>query len=113
MKASPLLLAHTLEVVAYGPGADDGFGNATQGETGRATVRGRIWQDTTLEATVGRDTATAVWRGVLPPGTAVDAGDRIEWSGQVFEVQGAPAPVYDASELDHLEVTLRWSGPVA
>lgn len=105
-------LPQTVVVVTRGPGSEDAYGNPVTGETARTSVSARLWQASTLEATQGRDTAAETWQVILPASTAIDAGDRVEWDGKAFDVQGAPAKVYDATSVHHVEAELRYAGAV-
>lgn len=106
------LLPHDVYVVRVGPGSEDPYGNAAAGEQSRSLVRARLWQASSFETTSGRDTAAETWFGILAAGTVIDAGDRVEWDGKAFDVQGAPAKVYGATAEHHVECELHYSGPV-
>lgn len=107
------LLPHTVDVVSTAAGADDAYGNASAGTATRTTVRARLWQASSFEATTGRDTAAETWFGVFPAGTVINAGDRVEWDGKSFDVQGAPSKVFGATSEHHVEAELHYAGPVS
>ena len=106
------LLPHSVAVVTMGDGADDAYGNPVRGEVGRVTESARLWQLSSTEATVGRDTATDAWAGIFTASSVISTGGRVEWDGRLFEVDGSPDPVYASTSLHHVEARLRYSGPV-
>ena len=47
----------------------------------------------------------------MPPGSDVQEGDRIEFGGNVYTIDGAPRIWPSAGNLTHMQVNLqRWSG---
>jgi head-tail adaptor len=75
-------------------------------------VPARLWQLASTEATTGRDAAAEEWRCILEPATAIDAGDRVEYDGRLFDVHGTPDRVFGSRVVHHVEVALRFRGPV-
>lgn len=76
-------------------------------------IDGRLEQATTTEG--GDDTIVlSKFRGFMPYGTPLRAGDRVRARGLRFEVDGAPSveeiPGFPA--LANVAVTLRYVGPV-
>lgn len=110
------LLTQQVQVVRVDNSTDDVLGNATRVETSRSTVPGRLDRRVRLmstdEATVGRDTTFERWELMLLPNVVIDAGDRVEWDGKVFEVNGSPSKVYSGFGADHIEASLYFTGPV-
>lgn len=46
-----------------------------------------------------------------PPGTDVQAGDRIKWDGNTYEIDGEPRKWPGALRCDHIQLNLRrWEG---
>ena len=51
------------------------------------------------------------WTAYVPEGTDVKAGDRIEFDGQIFEINGAPRKWTGPSRTSHIHLNLvRWEG---
>lgn len=53
------------------------------------------------------DGQSSEWVIYLPTTTALDAGDRIIWEGNLFDVVGLPNPAHTPRGLHHREATLR------
>ena len=61
----------------------------------------------------GRTTqVTEEWTLYAPPGSDLQAGDRIEWNGLTFEINGAPMPwTSPTGRVSHVWARLNeWSG---
>ena len=51
------------------------------------------------------------WTAYVPEGTDVKAGDRIEFDGQIFEINGEPRKWTGPSRTSHIQLNLvRWEG---
>lgn len=51
------------------------------------------------------------WTAYVPEGTDAKAGDRIEFDGQTFEINGAPRKWTGPSRTSHIQLNLvRWEG---
>ena len=51
------------------------------------------------------------WTAYVPEGTDVKAGDRIEFDGQIFEINSAPRKWTGPSRTSHIHLNLvRWEG---
>ena len=51
------------------------------------------------------------WTAYVPEGTDVKAGDRIEFDGQIIEINGAPRKWTGPSRTSHIQLNLkRWEG---
>lgn len=51
------------------------------------------------------------WTAYVPEGTDVKAGDRIEFDGQIFEINGAPRKWTGPMRTSHIQLNLtRWEG---
>lgn len=87
---------------------EDAYGNTTLETSATYTVRGYLEQTDSTEVTVGRETVVSNWRAVFPAGTSLDAGDRVVYAGQTFEVIGAPARLWNPRTRaeQHVEVRL-------
>lgn len=82
-------IVHAELVEGYANNYIRDWANAT-----RTTVRGLVQQTGTTETVQGGDQVAASFLVLLPPGTAVTSGDRVEWSGgpgRTLEVAGSPA----------------------
>jgi len=108
----PRLLTTTVAVVRIGPGTEDPYGNTTPTETSRSTQPAWLQQEGTREATDDRDTVVDRWLLILQAGTQIDAGDRVEEGGRVFEVDGTPDRKRTPSGEHHVEVRLHYVGEV-
>ena len=55
---------------------------------------------------------TEEWTLYAPPGSDIQAGDRIEWSSMTFEIDGAPMPwTSPTGRVSHIWARLKeWSG---
>lgn len=85
----------------------DAHGNATETGTSEKSMAAWVQQDQRTEPrTDGRDPLVQLWL-MLTNDTDVLGGDRIEWGGKVFEVEGPPEPVYTPAGYHHTESTLR------
>ena len=79
-----------------------------------ATISGcSVQPNTTTRDFDGRTIqVTEDWTLYAPPGTDIQAGDRIEWNSHVFEVNGAPMPwASPTGRVSHVWARLsEWSG---
>ena len=51
------------------------------------------------------------WTAYVPEGTDAKAGDRIEFDGQIFEINGAPRKWTGPMRTSHIQLNLtRWEG---
>ena len=51
------------------------------------------------------------WTAYVPEGTDAQAGDRIEFDGQTFEINGAPRKWTGPMRTSHIQLNLiRWEG---
>jgi hypothetical protein len=81
----------------------------------RVTTRARVaalavWPRVSDEVTQGRDTVIVGVVAILPHGTPIRATDRVEWDGQVWEVEGEPGvwgPSPFTGNVGGVEVALR------
>lgn len=103
-----LLLSQTATVVHVESGTVDRYGDATSVETSRVHYAARVEQAASTETTEGRDTIVSDWRLYLPPDAVIGASDRVECSGNVFEVVGAPDAVRSPRGVHHIEARLRY-----
>jgi hypothetical protein len=58
------------------------------------------------EETVGRETVVSRWRIYAPDGTDLLATDRVEWDGDLYEVDGE-VQRWDFPPLSHITAMLR------
>lgn len=88
----------------------DRYGNTTYDYGAAATrtpITGLIDQQSASESTPdGRTKITGMWR-LITNHRAIDAADRIEWDGAVYELDGPPWPAYHFSGFHHTEARLR------
>ena len=51
------------------------------------------------------------WTAYIPEGTDVKAGDRIEWNGNTYEINGEPRIWTGVARCGHIQLNLkRWEG---
>jgi head-tail adaptor len=103
------LLPHTVTVQTAGT-TTDRYGNTVQdwSDPDETTARARVEMVLTQnpnEVTNGRDDAASVWR--IFTNAALTLHNRIVWGSRVFDIDGEPAPVYDATSHHHYEAILR------
>jgi hypothetical protein len=88
----------------------DRYGNPTHDYGPAATrtpIRGLIDQESASESTPdGRTKIVGMWRLITNHRT-IDAADRIEWDGLVYELDGPPWPAWDFQAFHHTEARLR------
>jgi head-tail adaptor len=72
------------------------------------TVDASVQPASQSELQAGRDTAIGDWNIFLPPGTVVEAYDRIRWGDITFEVIGPPVTWSSLAGPDHVQLTARW-----
>lgn len=101
------LLAETATVIRYAA-TTDRYGNTVPGAETRTDYPARLEQLRTDELVRDRDTVITDWRAFLPPDADINAYDRIEARGHLFEVVGLPAQQHSPRGAHHLEVQLRW-----
>lgn len=103
------LLTDTVTIVraslatGYGNSRTYGWDAAT-----RTTVLGCVQPSASSERTGARDRVDTSYRVFLPGTVDVEATDRIEWGGGVFEVDGEPQrwPAPFGSSPHHIELTM-------
>jgi hypothetical protein len=91
-------------------GGTDEYGNTIPSAFGSAvTTVGYLEQRDSVETLEDRDTVVSGWVAWLPAGTSVDAFDRLNFNGQVFEVDGMPWQVWNPRKgaLSHIECKLK------
>lgn len=81
------------------------WGNATRYDVDRVSVQPNAQAE---EHTTTGSTTTTGYRVITEPGTvpAVDSGDRVEWRGTTYLVDGEVAFWPDPRGLDHIEFTI-------
>jgi head-tail adaptor len=91
-------------------GSTDEYGNTIPHANGSAvSTVGYLEQKESVETLNDRDTVVSSWTAWLPAGTDVNAFDRLNFSGQVFEVDGAPWLVWNPRKAaqSHIECKLK------
>jgi hypothetical protein len=102
-------MVHTVSIVHPGTSTDR-YGNVTKDWTTatRTTVKGWIARQSGLEdRTAGREAEVSTWYGYLPAGTPIAGGDRLDWEGVTFEVDGPPYTAWSPRGPHHTEIALR------
>jgi len=96
-------------IVRLSDGATDEYGRPSRDEAERLNSRARIEQRASRE---GEAFTVDTWRIALPPNTAIDAGDEVEYQGKRYSVLQAPdnLSIPGFSALDRVEVDLRYVG---
>lgn len=91
-------------------GSTDEYGNTIAHANGAAvTTVGYLEQKDSVETLNDRDTVVSSWVAWLPAGTDVGAFDRLNFSGQVFQVDGAPWLAWNprTAAVSHIECKLK------
>lgn len=104
------LMVQPLTISKIGGGTLDEYGNTVPSPLGSpVAVKGYLEQTQSIESLNDRDTVVTAWKVFLPAGTDIDAFDRINFNGQVFEVDGEPWSVYNprTGAASHLEANLQ------
>lgn len=76
----------------------DPVGNDVRGEVATVVGGASWWPTVSTEDNANAETVTAGLSLLLPPGTNVDAVDRVRVDGELFTIQGRPA-VWERSPL--------------
>lgn len=91
-------------------GATDEYGNTVPSNYGSpVSTLGYLEQRDSIETLEDRDTVVTSWVAWLPAGTNVAAFDRLNFGGQVFEVDGTPWRVWNPRKgsESHIECKLK------
>lgn len=101
--------SHTITVVRAGSKPAD-YGNGTQADWDSATsttVDGCSVQPAPSdEFTIDRDAITTRWVAFIPWGVDIGAADRVQWSGDIYDIDG-DVQRWDVGALAHIVVNLR------
>jgi hypothetical protein len=90
------LLNQPLELSRRNGATLDEYGNqVTTFYSEPTTVLGYLEQKDSTEFLQDRDTIVSTWTAYLPADTLIGPFDRIGFSSQTFEVDGAPWPAYN------------------
>jgi hypothetical protein len=73
----------------------------------RVTVKGWVSRSSQSEDATRREAQISQWVGYFPESTDVVGGDRVEWDGVVFEVDGPPFRAWTPRGEHHVEAPLR------
>jgi hypothetical protein len=104
------LLTQTVTVIRWSQAtqAADSEGNDLPSTPpSRVDYAGLVQQLTTSEDRTGPDIDTTTHRLFLPPTAVIDGGDRVEESGRLFEIVGAPDVLRTPRGVHHIEALLR------
>lgn len=88
----------------YGTGTVPDWDNATRTDYAGCSVQPAVGD----EYTVDRDNTTTRWQAWAPGGCDVTGGDRVEFDGGTYEVDGQPQR-WGFPPLDHVVIPLTWS----
>jgi head-tail adaptor len=94
-------------VVRYADTTDE-YGNTIPGAETRTDYPARLEQLSTDELVRDRDTVICDWRAFFPATADINAYDRIEARGHLFEVVGLPNQHQNPRGAHHLEIQLRY-----
>lgn len=90
------LLNEPVDIIGRTEGTTrDVYGNLAPVEADPVETVGYLEQTDATEILVDRETYISNWLIILPAGTAVDAGDRVEALGKSFEIIGDPREVWN------------------
>ncbi|MFD9949688.1 hypothetical protein ACFWYW_55620 [Nonomuraea sp. NPDC059023] len=87
----------------------DRYGNPEYdyGAATRTAFKAWIDQSSASEETPdGRNEIVGAWK-LITNRSGIDANDRIEWDGTVYELDGPPWPVHTPAGIHHYEAKLR------
>lgn len=87
-----------------GRGADTVADWANGSET---TINGWIAQQSRSDSRTNRGGDVSGWLLQAPGTTDIRPGDRLEWKGFTFDVEGRPNPAWTPKGEHHVEVNLR------
>lgn len=88
----------------------DEYGNSVPTAHGSAiSIKAYLELVQSVESLNDRDTVVTDWKLYAPAGIDLDAFDRVNFNGQVFEVDGAPWSVYNprTGVVSHVEAKLK------
>ena len=103
------LMTQAVIVQPMGPSTEDAYGNTVQGAVGSPVDElGYLDQKDTVEYLNDRDTIVTKWKAFLHPDSVVTSFATLTFGGQLFQVDGAPYPVYNPRTrlVSHIECTL-------
>lgn len=95
-------VVHAALVTGYGGQLVRDWDNATQ-----TAVSAAVQPSTTREYTSGQEVVVSALRVHVPPGTSVEAVDRVVWGGDTYWIDGAPELHFMQGTSDHVEFTMR------
>jgi hypothetical protein len=104
------LLIHSIQLLAWAPGATDRYGNVEDSFSAPVVVMARVNPvrpenfPKAEEFLDDRDTRSSWFKVFLPPTASINALTRIIWEGRTLEVHGEPSGVYDGVGLHHYEL---------
>lgn len=87
----------------------DTYGNTVLGVLGSPVNEvGYLNQKSTVEYLTDRDTVITKWQAFLVPESVVTQFSKLTFGGQVFQVDGAPYPLYNprTKQISHIECSL-------
>lgn len=105
------LLTETVTVRRFQAGAQDRYGDTSEGWNAGSQHRARLEQVSESEVTVDRDTQRSDWRLFLEAGVEIGGRDLVvDSGGRTFEVVGPPdvqktprGPLFTTARLRHVE----------
>lgn len=108
MPLSTLLNRPVTIIRRYPSASKDAYGKRIMSEKHTETV-GELQQIQRDEQALQGETSDTDWLLILPAGTTIDTGDRVEIDPDVYEVIGAPWPARNprTQAESHVEATLR------
>lgn len=101
------LLIDSVTVGKRTAGAANVYGDATVTFPAGSAIPARVQQTSEEEVLGGRDTTLTWYRVFLPAGVNVDALDRVNWEGRVYEVDGEPKGVDGLNGAHHIELVMK------
>lgn len=99
-------LIHTVTVYAWQAGAADGYGGVEDDFDAGTEVAGRVFQLSTEESEIDRDTRTVKATLLVAPSVTIGALDEVEFDGYRWRVDGEPAVAYADAGAHHIVANL-------
>lgn len=102
------LLIQPLTITPQNVKTTDVYGNEVLGPGTPVNINGYLFQQTSVEALVNRDTVVSGWWAFLPAEAAIGPLDQISFQSQTFYVDGAPNHEWNPrlGVVDHIECKL-------
>lgn len=99
-------LIHSVDVFPWQAGADDTYGGVEDSFDTPVTYNGRVFETTTDEFEIDRDTRTVKASLLLAPDAVIGPLDEVEFNGNRYRVDGEPRIAYADAAAHHIVANL-------